>query len=349
MTTHPLTVEVKRLARRSGFDTVGIVLAGDLAEGEQAVRDWVSQGFHGTMYYLENFQERKQRFLDDFGEIKSILVLGVNYFQAEKTTKTGAVEDLSGRVARYAWGKDYHRVIAEKHEILIAEMKALIPGLKAKSCVDTQPLPERYAAGQGGAGFFGKHTGILNQTFGPWLFLSEIVINIELEKDLPSEGDCGTCTHCQTVCPTGALDQDYRMDARRCISYLTIEYKGDIPLEMRPLIKDWIFGCDECLLICPFTSKSKETGWKEFNASEGTGPRLSMDQIFKIETNSQYEKIFRNTPLLRIGRKQLLRNACIVLGNSRNSKALPYLEKALRDKSELVRSHAQWAIRQITG
>ncbi len=344
-----LKSSIKTLALEMGFDQVGITTPAALSAGEQAIEAWVQEGRHGDMRYLEDFEIRRERFFSDFKDAKSVIVLGVNYYsrsQREGAGDKGQV--LKGRVARYAWGKDYHKVIRQKHRELIDRLKELAGHkLQAKSCVDIQPIPERFAATQAGLGFVGKHTGILNHKFGPWLFLSEIVTNLELEEDLPSNGDCGTCNHCQKVCPTGALDEDYKMDARLCIAYLTIEHKGVIPRELRPKIKDWIFGCDECLQVCPFTSKTKETRWTEFKPEAGFGEWLDMDELFQITSNSQHDKKFQGTALQRTNRKQLLRNACIVLGNSRKKEALPYLEKALNDPALLVRLHAAWALGQI--
>ena len=287
---------IKNSAYEAGFDASGIVKPASLAEGERAIEAWVGEGRHGGMKYLEEFRGRRERFLQEFGEIKSVIVLGVNYFSKQPAVTLPAA--IHGRVARYAWGKDYHQVIAAKHDELIAKLQISCgPDFRAKSCVDTQPLHERSAAVQAGLGFAGKHTGLLNQQFGPWLFLSEIATNLDLEESLPDPGTCGTCTHCQSACPTGALDQDYRMDARRCIAYLTIEHKGPIPQELRPHIKDWIFGCDECLVVCPFTSKSKETSWKEFRAEEGVGPALDVAELFEIRSNREYEEKFRGTAI----------------------------------------------------
>ncbi len=356
-----LTDLIKSAARETGFDVVGIVKPASLEEGERAIEAWVSEGRHGSMKYLEEFRARRARFLSEFGEVKSVIVLGVNYYSnsvkrpalsvKEKPVQTKILsERFSGRVARYAWGKDYHQVIAGKHEKLITKLRGFCgTDFQAKSCVDTQPVHERTAAVQAGFGFAGKHTGLLNQRFGPWLFLSEITTNLELEEDVPDPGTCGTCTHCQSACPTGALDQDYRMDARRCIAYLTIEHKGPIPHEFRTHIKDWIFGCDECLVVCPFTSKSQETSWKEFRAEEGAGPALNVAELFEIRSNRDYEKRFRGTALLRAGRKQMLRNACLVLGNSGDPAAIPYLAKALEDPAPLVRQHAAWGLGRFGG
>lgn len=350
MTSNPhetLAAFIKKQAVACGFDTVGIVKPEPLEDSVQALAGWVAEGRHGSMKYLEEFHERRSRFLREFGEVRSLIVLGVNYYSRDPAP---TAEGMNGRVARYAWGRDYHRVIAEKHAELIDILsREAGPDFRARSCVDTQPVPERSAAIQAGMGFAGKHTGLLNQRYGPWLFLSEIATNWDLPGGEPESGNCGTCSHCQTVCPTGALDQDYRMDARRCISYLTIEHKGFIARDLRPHIKDWLFGCDECLVICPFTSKSKETGWAEFRPEAGTGPFLVIEDLFKIRSNGDYEKKFRGTALLRAGRKQMLRNACLVLGNSGRPEAVPLLLQALQDPAPLVRGHAVWALARLSG
>ncbi len=333
------------LAEEEGFDPVGVTLLTSLDAGEEALTHWVKQGHHAEMKYLEDFSARKKKMLAEIPDAKSVICLGVNYFSKIQSTEP---QVLAGRVARYAWGRDYHQVIRERHTRLIQKIsKEAGPSFRAFSCVDIQPLPERFAAIQAGFGFFGKHTGILNSGYGPWLFLSEIVTNLELPVSEKSEGDCGTCVKCQNVCPTGALDEDYRLDARKCIAYWTIEHKGVIPRQMRPLIQDWIFGCDACLEICPFTSKQKETTWPELTEKSGSGPWLLIRELFDLESNSQYEKRFAGTALLRAGKKQMLRNACIVLGNSRDERALPLLEKALHHAAELVRIHAVWALAQF--
>ncbi len=347
-----LESRIKNLAHEIGFDEVGITKPSSLVPGERAIKQWVAEGRHGSMKYLEDFGRRREKFFSDFPDAKSILVLGVNYFTGErKTSRTNPsekTERFRGRVARYAWGRDYHVVIREKHERLMDRLKEILgPDFRAKSCVDTQPIPERFAAVQAGLGFLGKHTGLLRQRFGPWLFLSEIVTNLDLEEDLPARGDCGTCSDCQSVCPTGALDQDYKMDARRCIAYWTIEHKGVIPHEMRSKIRDWIFGCDECLMVCPFTSKQRESSWGEFEPGAGPGEWIDFRELFEISSNRVYEKKYRGTALLRANRKQMLRNACIVLGNSGREEAIPYLEKAIVDFSPLVRLHAAWALGEL--
>lgn len=339
--------QITELARSLGFHQVGVTSLKNLGPGEQAIRDWTEQGKHGGMKYLEEFDRRKRDFFKDFPDAASILVLGVNYYSEEKAEMSSK---LSGKVARYAWGRDYHQVIAEKHKKLISEIKKIAgENFRAKSCVDIQPLPEKFTAQQAGFGFFGKNTLLLSKEFGPWMFLSEIVTNLDLQDDAPAKGDCGTCRSCQSSCPTGALDQDYKIDARLCIAYLTIEHKGVIPRELRPKMKDWLFGCDDCITACPFTSKSKLTDWPELTAVSGAGPEIKIEDLFEIKSNREYEEKFKNSAISRASRKQLLRNACIVLGNLKKPETAPLLKRALEDPSELVRLHAAWALGCLPG
>ncbi len=335
--------KIKELARARGFHQSGITGLAELEEGERAIREWTDAGFHGGMKYLEDFEARKKKFFEDMPDASSVLVLGVNYFDFQKKERPAG--GLTGKIARYAWGRDYHEIIRAKHLELIEDIrKTAGPAFKAKSCVDIQPVPEKFAARQAGFGFVGKNSLVLSKEFGPWIFLSEIVMNLDLTADTPAEGNCGTCRSCQSVCPTGALNTDYQIDARLCIAYLTIEHKGIIPRELRPKIKDWVFGCDECLDICPFTSKSKQTDCGELTASSGFGPELQMEKLFSLSTNAEYEKEFSGTALLRASRKQMLRNACVVLGNSGRPEAVSYLQKALADPAWLVRLHAVWGL-----
>ncbi len=338
-----LADKIKELARARGFHQAGITLVHSMEEGEKAIRDWTEAGLHGGMKYLEDFPERKKKFLRDMPDARSVLVLATNYYDFAAAGKPSG--KFSGKIARYAWGKDYHEILRARHLRLIEDIRGIAgPEFSAKSCVDIQPVPEKFAARLAGFGFIGKNSLVLSKEFGPWIFLSEIVMNLDLSVDKPAEGNCGTCKSCQTVCPTGALNKDYSIDARLCIAYLTIEHKGVIPRELRPKIKDWVFGCDECLDICPFNAKAKQTDCRELTASSGFGPELWLEKLFEVRSNADYEKEFSGTALLRASRKQMMRNACVVLGNSGNPEAVPYLEIALDDPAELVRLHAAWAL-----
>ncbi len=356
--------EVKSLAASLGFGACGITGAERLPKAEKKLREWVGEGRHGEMKYLEEFEGRAKRFWERFPEAKSVIVLGVNYYSphviaspegAKKSREIASVasrprndKKVEGRVARYAWGKDYHRVIGKRLEEFRDRLTELVGRpTRVEICIDTKPLLERSLAQKAGLGFIGKQSQLLSPQFGPWLFLAELVTDLELEPDTPYIGSCGTCTICIDECPTEAIQPEGGIDARRCIAYLTIEHKTKIPEALRPLVGDWVFGCDICLQVCPHTSKSKETDWPEFKPESGHGESFNLLKLFEIPSNRACEKEFEGTAVTRAARKQLLRNAAVVLGNLKAKSALPALRKAAREEGELVASHAQWAIDQI--
>ena len=336
---------IKQLAQECGFDVCGIAKAELDSKVSERFRAWIRDGNHAGMKYLENFDRRAEDYFARLLKIKSVIVLGVNYYSSEKT-ETGA-NVLKGRVARYAWGRDYHEGISKMQQTLIGKIKSLIPESFWDGAVDTKPIFERSFAKEAGLGFIGKQTQLLSLQFGPWLFLSELLTDLELEPDLPHSGSCGTCRICIDECPTEAIEEIGRIDARKCIAYLTIENKGSIPEPLRPKIGNWVFGCDECLNVCPYVAKQKTTSHEQLISKNGFGPNLKLEELFQIKDQREYEEKFSGTAILRANRKQLLRNACVTLGNSRDERALSILEEALKDSSEMVREHAQWAIHQI--
>ncbi len=323
--------QVKFLASSLGFDACGIVrIDGSILEEDmRPFRTWIAQGFHGTMKYLEDFESRAKKFWENFPEAKSLIVVGVNYYSGHGDAAKGrngkisaspfprvAVSENQGRVARYAWGKDYHRVIGKRLEELRNELSKLAGRqIRAEICVDTKPLLERSLAQRAGLGFVGKQSQLLSPKFGPWLFLAELVTDLELEPDPPFVGSCGSCRICIDECPTQAIHPEGGIDARRCIAYLTIEHKGEISENLHSAIGDWVFGCDICLQVCPYASKGKETAWEELKSPAGKGTSLDLLKLFKIPSNGSYEKEFGETAISRANRKQLLRNATIVLQN----------------------------------
>ena len=321
--------EIKSLAESFGFDACGITRAEPLPEAEKKLKSWLEEGSHGTMKYLENFEARAKKFWESFPEAKSIIVVGVNYYSRpgdgpngdtplgvdrQKTVPNRTVPH--GRVARYAWGKDYHGVIRKRLEEFHKRLCGIAGReIRSEICVDTKPLLERSIAQKAGLGFMGKQSQLLNPKFGPWLFLAELITDLELEPDIPFIGSCGTCRICIDECPTQAIRPEGGIDARRCIAYLTIEHKGEIAENLRPLVGNWVFGCDICLEVCPYTSKAKETRWPELKAESGKGPFLDLLKLFQIPSNRTYEREFEGRAILRANRKQLRRNAEIVLQN----------------------------------
>ena len=270
-------------------------------------------------------------------EAKSIIVAGLNYWQAQPKGR--------GRIARYALGEDYHHVLLEKLEALAAEIAASSRE-KTKIYVDTGPVLEKPLAERAGLGWQGKSTMLIHTKLGPWLLLGEIITTLELEPDAPQRDHCGSCSRCITACPTGAITGPYQLDARRCIAYLTIELKGSIPEELRPLIGDRVYGCDECLDVCPWNRFAQTTREARFLAKEEDDGRDRLHALLEI-SQAEFKRRFARSPILRVKRRGLLRNVCVVLGNIGTVDDLPALRRAAEHEEPLVREHAAWAVKEI--
>ena len=278
---------------------------------------------------------------------RSVVSLGVSYYPGDHPENQGG-----GRVARYAWGRDYHVVIKEKLFRLRRELEEeLGVRIKARGFTDAVPLLERSAAQHAGLGFFGRNSCLINNSVGSYFFIADLIVDLDLEPDSPGTGTCGRCTRCMDRCPTGAIKAPGVVDARLCISYLTIENRGEIPRKLRPLVGDWAFGCDICQEVCPYNkTKASRSRWPEFSAEAGKGPYLEIVEILKIRTEEEFEERFAGTPLTRPGRAGLLRNCCVAAGNLKLEEAVPALMRVLReDSSPLVRGHAAWALGEIGG
>jgi epoxyqueuosine reductase len=284
---------------------------------------------------------------------RSVIVVALNYFQGVEAgvppansgtaADTAATTTATGRIARYAWGDDYHDVMTAKLDKIDNFLREF-DGTQ-KCYVDTGPILERDHAAQAGIGWHGKSSMLIDPRLGTWFFLGEILTTLELPPDSPQPTRCGTCERCITACPTGAITAPHRLDARRCISYLTIELKGAIPLELRPLIGNRIFGCDDCLDACPwnrFAQTSRETA---FSARLSTTGMLLRDYLRL--NDAEFRALFRNSPIKRIKRRGFLRNVCVALGNIGDLSDLPALERAEADEEPLIAEHAAWAIKQI--
>ncbi len=279
-----------------------------------------------------------------------MVVLALNYFQGVEAGVSPADKDAAGtaattfgRVARYAWGDDYHDVIAAKLDKIDIFLREL--GGRQKCYVDTGPILERDHAAQAGIGWHGKSTMLIDEKLGTWFFLAEILTTLELPPDELTQDRCGTCERCITACPTGAITAPHKLDARRCISYLTIELKSSIPLELRPLIGDRIFGCDDCLDACPWNRFAQVSHESAFAARRSTTAFSLRDYLALNE--AEFRNLFRNSPIKRIKRRGFLRNVCVALGNVGTSEDLPALRRAALDSEPLVAEHAAWAIEQI--
>jgi epoxyqueuosine reductase len=334
-TTPGVAEQIKARARDIGFDLVGITTA-QPPQHSQHLQQWLAKDFHGEMDYLARNTDKRVNPSKILADARSIVVVGLNHYTGD--------HDRTGRVARYAWGtRDYHEVMSGKLEQLavgIAEMGGT--GTRCLGYVDTGPILERDLAQRAGIGFTGKHTNLISRKLGNWVFLGEILTNLELPADPPEREYCGTCQRCMDVCPTRAIVGPYQLDARLCISYLTIELKGSIPVELRPLVGDHVFGCDDCLEVCPWNRFAQQSPVREFQHRE-TPPLtdyLSWDE-------AKFRDFFRGTPIFRIKRRGFLRNVCVVLGNTGDETALPALKRVCHDADTMLAEHAAWAIEQI--
>ena len=274
---------------------------------------------------------------------RSVIVLAMNYWQGPRTA--GQTRSDTGRIARYAWGDDYHDMIGEKLGALDRFLQ--VRGGQQRYYVDTGPVLERDFAAEAGAGWQGKSTMLLHPELGTWYFLAELLTTLDLPPDEPVRHRCGTCTRCLDACPTGAIrhDRPFHLDARLCISYLTIEHKGSIPLELRPLLGDRIYGCDDCLDACPWNRFAQESREAAFQARPATAGVPMRD--FLAMTDEDFRTAFKGSPIKRTKRRGLLRNVCVALGNVGTVADLPALESAAAHEEELIAEHARWAIERI--
>jgi len=337
---------IKEAARRRGFDVVGITSLEPLAADLEALWNWCDSGFAAGMEYMTRKPGLHGSPKELVPHAASLITLAVNYYAASPEFRH---EHLYGRVARYAWGRDYHDVIRPRLSELAAEIEALAGGSRSRGFVDAVPLLERAAAVRAGLGFFGKNTNLLQPRRGSWFFLAEIFVNVALEPDEPAtQVSCGSCTRCITACPTGAFAGAYKLDSRRCISYLTIENKGAIPRELRDGLGEWVFGCDVCQEVCPFNRFSAESEWPELKPQSGPGPRLDLPGLLGIASNTEFTHRFLGTALLRPKRRGLLRNAAVVAANVGCTAAVPALtERIQSDPEPLIREHALWAVARL--
>ncbi len=342
----PAPVEIKaELSRRAielGFDDCRVAAAASPPHGRE-FRDWLATGAAGEMAWIERGAEKRCDPQLVLSGARSVVVLAMNYWQGAEGGRQNAARALQGRIARYAWGEDYHEVMAPKLRTLEDFLATL--GGRQKVYVDTGPVLERDFAAEAGIGWHGKSTMLLNRQLGTWFFLAEILTTLELPADPPQVARCGSCTRCIAACPTGAITAPHQLDARRCISYLTIELKGSIPLEFRAAIGDRIYGCDDCLEACPWNRFAQVARESAFAVRPEATARALRDFLALGEV--QFREMFRGSPIKRIKRRGFLRNVCVALGNVGTAEDLPALREATRDCEALIVEHALWAIEQI--
>jgi epoxyqueuosine reductase len=338
------SAEIKAEARRVGFDLVGIAPA-LTPTGFDHLHAWIERGYAGEMEYIPRREEAYEHPRGVLDGVRSVVVVGLNY----RTADPPQVAPGECRVARYAWGAaDYHDVIKERLKSLAGFVHERHPGCRTRAVVDTAPLLERDFARLAGLGWFGKNTMLLSKHAGSFFFLAALLTDVELEPDAPHEtSHCGTCTRCLDACPTDAFPKPGVLDARRCISYLTIELRSPIPTELRPGMGDWLFGCDVCQDVCPWNRKAPLSNEPAFQPMPGRHPADAAELLTLDE--AAFRERFRHTPLARPKRAGLLRNAAIVLGNTGDPRFVPVLVKTLDDGEPLIRGAAAWALGRIGG
>lgn len=308
-------------------------------------QQWLELNHHGEMGYLQRTLEKRSNPQLVLPGARSVIVLGVSYHDAHPQTG-GLPAKPTGIVARYARFTDYHEVMGQRLRKLCETIGELGgPDCRSLWYTDTGPVLEREFAERAGIGFVGKHTNLISRRLGNWLFLGEILTTLDLEPDQPEKNRCGSCTRCLTACPTNAFTAPFQLDARRCISYLTIELKGSIPVEFRKAIGNRILGCDDCLAACPWNRFAKEGAMMRSHArSDLHTPDLL--ELLSLDAPT-FKQRFRGTPIERTKRRGLLRNVAVALGNTADRSALPTLAKAGEDPEPLIAEHAAWAIQQI--
>jgi epoxyqueuosine reductase len=327
-------------ARELGFNSCRVAACAPPPHAAE-FRNWLRKGAAGEMHYIERSEEKRCDPQKVLPGARSIVVVALNYFQGHMTPRSETA--AAGKIARYAWGDDYHNVMAAKLA-KIGNFLGEFDG-RQKCYVDTGPVLERDHAAEAGIGWHGKNTMLIDPRLGTWFFLGEILTTLDLPPDDPQPDRCGRCERCITACPTGAITAPHRLDARRCISYLTIELKGSIPLEFRSLIGNRIFGCDDCLDACPWNRFAKTSREHAFSARHTTAD-YSLRDYLKLNA-TEFAVLFRDSPIKRIKRRGFLRNVCVALGNVGNLSDLPALEHVMADSDPLIAEHAAWAIERI--
>ena len=346
MLASDVTALVKSHALEVGFDLVRITTAEEFAEDRDAALDRIESGMmSGLPWYTPERVRRGSEPKNLLPQARSIISLGLNYYH--ENPPSGDHRGPAGKVARYARGRDYHRVMKSRmKDYVLGLSERLGEEVTARWYVDDGPMLDRAAANRAGLGWFGKNTNILTPELGSWVFLGQVITDLELDSDPPLRKTCGSCVRCIDACPTGAISASYAIDNQKCISHLTIENRGPIPLELRPKMLDWVFGCDICQEVCPVNRRALPAGETAFGKRE----LAAVDLIELLGLSEEgFRERFRGTPIMRAKRTGMQRNACVALGNKKDPSAVPSLSEALAEGEPLVRGHAAWALGQIGG
>ncbi|MEM1038100.1 MAG: tRNA epoxyqueuosine(34) reductase QueG [Pseudomonadota bacterium] len=344
-----------REATALGFDQIGIVSAHGHNDLQPRLAAFVKAGHHGTMEWMQDTLVRRSRPQSLWPGARSIIMLAMNY--GPETNPLAALENSDrGTVSVYARHKDYHDVIKGRLKTLASKLLAGVRRLdveaanatEAKVFVDTAPVMEKPLAARAGLGWQGKHTNLVSRTYGSWLFLGSIFTNLSLDPDTPDIDHCGSCRTCLDVCPTNAFPAPYQLDARRCISYLTIEHAGPIPVEHRKAMGNRIYGCDDCLAVCPWNKFAQQASEAKLAVPEGTDPTAQPALADLLDDDdAAFRQRFSGSPVKRVGRDRFIRNCLIAAGNSGEAALIPSVSEHLEAPNSVVRDAAEWALSEL--
>lgn len=341
-----IVTRIRAKAAECGFVTCGIARADAAPRTAERLRQWLDEGRHGSMIWMEERSEQRGSPAALWSEVKSVIALGMSYAPAaDPLALAGAGE--RGRISVYAQGGDYHDVVKKALKAL-GRWLAQEAGCDLKVFVDTAPVMEKPLSEAAGLGWQGKHTNLVSRDHGSWLFLGAIYTTLDLTPDTRARDRCGSCDACQRACPTDAFPAPYRLDARRCISYLTIEHAGPIPVEFRERVGNRIYGCDDCLAVCPWNKFADAAAANRAFAAraEFAAPRLA--DLIALD-DAGFREVFRGSPIKRIGRNRMVRNALIAAGNSGDAALVAPVRAACTDPDPVVRDAAEWALARLVG
>lgn len=349
MSTHnpdfnQLVIDIKRWGRELGFQQVGITDT-ELGTAEARLQEWLAKGHHGEMQYMERHGTKRSRPAELEPGTLRVISVRMDYLPPQARIVETLQNPEQGYIARYALGRDYHKVIRKRLELLAQQISEVVGSFGYRAFVDSAPVMEKPLAEKAGLGWIGKNTMLINAKAGSWFFLGELFTDLPLPMDEPATPHCGSCNACIDICPTQAIIAPFQLDARRCIAYLTIEYRGEIPVEFRKAIGNRIFGCDDCQLICPWNKFARATQEGDFKPRHGLG---SEDLIALFAwSEAEYLEKTMGSPLRRIGYECWLRNVAIGLGNAPTKPVIiAALKQRLDFPSALVRTHVEWALQQ---
>ena len=337
------TLRIENFAKELGFDGFGVTRVLH-SKSIKNYKEWLNLDYQGEMSYMRRNTEKRSSLDMVLSGVQSVVCLRTNYLTEDKDMSF-VNKKKRGDISLYALNEDYHKVLIQRHQKLEEKIKEEFGGCQTKIYIDTGPILEKPLAQSAGLGWVGKHTNLITEHIGSYYFISEILVDVPLKVSEPSRDQCGTCRSCIDICPTKAIVAPYILDSRKCISYLTIELKGVIPLEFRKAIGNHIYGCDDCQIVCPWNSFAVKTDEESFRARDGS---FQLIELMRLDDEA-FRKRFKNSPVKRTKRRGLLRNVAVALGNSDDPFAVSPLIDALSDHEPLIRAHVVWALGELIG